>query len=96
MITTTIESHGYGDTGIYADRVTRVLKKRYRLEEIAEQKNIENIYVSVWNFEHRSVSVYLDGKHYDFKKLEWLKNRLPKKQIKKSIWQKIKEILLCM
>lgn len=84
MIITTIESHGYGDTGIYADRVARILKKRYRLEEIAEQKNLESIYISVWNFEHRSVDVYLNGKYYDFKKLEWLKNRLPKNRLKRQ------------
>lgn len=93
MTTITTESHGYGGTGIYTVRVKNVLLKRYKIKQIAEHKHIKNIHISVWRFELKQIQVYLDGKYYDFKKLEWLKNRLPKKQVKKTFWQKLKEIL---
>lgn len=87
---------GNGGASIYASRASRVLRKRYRIEEIALNKNCEELLFEVFDFAFRPrrVNVYLDGKYYDFKKLEMLKYKLPPKEKKIHFWQKIKQIFI--
>lgn len=89
----TTHSMGNGRAGIFAGRAVRVLRKRYRIDEIADAKGIEEIHFEVLDFfaGSHSVSVYLNGKYYNFKKLEWLKYRLPRKEKSKTLWQKMTE-----
>lgn len=89
-------SMGNGGASIYGRRASRVLRKRYRIEEIALAKNCEELLfeVSDFAFSQRTVKVYIDGKYYDFKTLERLKYKLPTKKKKLNFVQKVKQVLL--